>query len=62
MAEYTLRGIGSPIGVAGYQMTRRLPKELQEMLPSTTELEEQLSKEEGSSYNLGGQNQHLCLG
>jgi predicted nuclease of restriction endonuclease-like (RecB) superfamily len=49
VAEYALRGIGSPIGVAGYQLTQQLPRELQQALPSIAELEEHLNVEEGSS-------------
>lgn len=42
VAEYALKGIDKPIGVAEYQLTRQLPKELQKQLPSVTELEQQL--------------------
>lgn len=45
VAEYALKGITKPIGVAEYQLTRQLPKELQKQLPSVTELERQLQDE-----------------
>jgi predicted nuclease of restriction endonuclease-like (RecB) superfamily len=44
VAEYALKGVGKPIGVAEYQLTRRLPKELQKQLPTATELEQQLQE------------------
>ncbi len=43
VAEYALRRSGAPIGVSEYQVTRRLPKELQNALPSARELEKELS-------------------
>lgn len=45
VAEYALKGIDKPIGVAAYQLTRQLPKELQKQLPSVSELERQLQGE-----------------
>lgn len=44
VAEYALKGMGKPIGVAAYQLTRRLPKALQKQLPSVTELEQRLQE------------------
>jgi hypothetical protein len=47
-AEYALRGINKPIGVAEYQseLISRLPKELKSSLPTVKELEEELDKTE----------------
>ena len=42
VAEYALRGMTKPIGVAEYRLTQQLPQELQNQLPSVTELERQL--------------------
>jgi predicted nuclease of restriction endonuclease-like (RecB) superfamily len=42
VAEYALRGLTKPMGVAEYRLTRHLSKELQKQLPSVTELEQQL--------------------
>ncbi|MBM4049766.1 MAG: DUF1016 domain-containing protein [Planctomycetes bacterium] len=42
VAEYALKGMSKPIGVAECQLTRQLPKELEDQLPSVTELEKQL--------------------
>jgi predicted nuclease of restriction endonuclease-like (RecB) superfamily len=46
-AEYALRNLNSPIGVAGYEtrLTESLPKELKGSLPSIKEIEEELDKE-----------------
>lgn len=43
VAEYALRGISSPIGVAEYQLLEALPEELQTSLPSIEEIERELS-------------------
>ena len=51
VAEYSLRGIGSPIGISQYSLTRQLPDELKQLLPSATELEEQLQLEERGLEN-----------
>lgn len=45
VAEYALRGMAKPIGVAEYRLTQQLPQELQNQLPSVTELEQQLQDE-----------------
>ena len=45
VAEYALRGMTKPIGVAEYRLTQQLPQELQNQLPSVTELEQQLQDE-----------------
>lgn len=42
VAEYALRGVEKPIGVSEYQLTRKLPQDLQQQLPTVTELEEHL--------------------
>lgn len=39
VAEYALRGLSQPIGVAEWQLTRALPPELQRNLPSAEELD-----------------------
>lgn len=43
LAEYTLRDIHKPIGIADYELTRALPTELASSLPSIEALEEELS-------------------
>jgi len=45
VAEYALKGMTKPIGVAEYRLTQQLPEELQKQLPSVTELERQLQDE-----------------
>jgi predicted nuclease of restriction endonuclease-like (RecB) superfamily len=50
-AEYALRDINKPIGVADYELTRALPKELASSLPSIEDLEaemESLTEAQGS--------------
>ncbi len=47
-AEYALRDIHKPIGVADYELTRALPKELASSLPSIEELEAELAPASGS--------------
>lgn len=46
VAEYALRDINKPIGIAGYEaeITKRLPKELKSTLPSVEEIESELEK------------------
>ncbi|MDR1924072.1 MAG: PDDEXK nuclease domain-containing protein [Planctomycetaceae bacterium] len=44
IAEYALRNIDKPIGVSEYQLTKKLPRKLEKLLPSVTEIERQLSK------------------
>lgn len=48
VAEYALRDIKKPIGVAGYEaeITKRLPKELKSSLPTVQEIEAELAKHE----------------
>ncbi|GHT17666.1 hypothetical protein FACS1894189_4010 [Planctomycetales bacterium] len=44
IAEYALRNVDKPIGVSEYQLTKKLPKKLEKLLPSVKEIERQLSK------------------
>lgn len=48
VAEYALRDINKPIGIAGYQaeITKRLPKEMKSSLPTIKELEDELEKKQ----------------
>jgi len=43
IAEYTLRDIQKPIGLADYELTRALPQELASKLPSIEDIEAELS-------------------
>jgi predicted nuclease of restriction endonuclease-like (RecB) superfamily len=45
LAEYTLRDIHKPIGVADYEFSRALPQELASSLPSIEEIEAELQHE-----------------
>ncbi|MBI4530671.1 MAG: DUF1016 domain-containing protein [Candidatus Latescibacteria bacterium] len=45
VAEYALKGMAKPMGVATYQLTRQLPAEFQDHLPSVAELEQHLQGE-----------------
>jgi predicted nuclease of restriction endonuclease-like (RecB) superfamily len=47
VAEYALRNIDQPIGVAEYQLTESLPAELQTSLPSIEAIEQALATEAG---------------
>lgn len=42
LAEYSLRGIDKPIGVADYELTRALPERLKSVLPTIEEIEAEL--------------------
>jgi predicted nuclease of restriction endonuclease-like (RecB) superfamily len=42
LAEYALRGIDKPIGVANYELTRALPESLQSTLPTIEDIEAEL--------------------
>lgn len=44
VAEYALRDLSKPMGVATYRVTEALPSELQEGLPSLEELEAELGE------------------
>jgi hypothetical protein len=43
VAEYALRNINQPIGVAEYQLTESLPEDLQSSLPSIEAIEQALA-------------------
>ena len=43
LAEYALRGIDKPIGIASYELTRALPATLQSVLPSIESIEAEFS-------------------
>jgi predicted nuclease of restriction endonuclease-like (RecB) superfamily len=43
LAEYALRGIDKPIGIASYELTRALPTTLESVLPSIEALEAELA-------------------
>lgn len=45
LAEYALGGINKPIGVSAYELTRALPQDLQSVLPSIEEIEQELKSE-----------------
>lgn len=45
LAEYTLRDMSKPIGLAEYRLTEALPKEIKTNLPTIEELEKELSKD-----------------
>lgn len=45
LAEYALRVVGNPIGVAGFDLTRALPETLQSSLPSIEQIEQELGGE-----------------
>lgn len=47
LAEYSLRGIDKPIGVAEYELTRALPAHLQTTLPTIEVLEAELLRDVG---------------
>jgi len=40
--KYSLKSIGTPIGVADYELRKSLPKKLAKQMPTIEELEEQL--------------------
>ncbi|TGE15970.1 PDDEXK nuclease domain-containing protein [Hymenobacter elongatus] len=46
VAEYALRGLSQPIGVAEWQLTRALPAELRRSLPTSEELDAALGESE----------------
>lgn len=45
LAEYALRDMAKPIGLAEYRLTELLPKEIKTLLPTIEEIEIELSKE-----------------
>jgi len=48
-AEYTLRGVETPIGVSGYELTRTLPTEMESTMPTIEQIEAELGEIEGKS-------------
>lgn len=48
LAEYTLRDMNKPIGLAEYRFTEALPEEIQTVLPTIEELEAELAKKTSS--------------
>jgi len=47
LAEYTLRDMTKPIGLAEYRLTESLPENIKTTLPTIEELEAELSKDLG---------------
>ena len=45
VVKYSLKGIGSPIGVADYELARALPKQLKGEIPTVEEFEAEIEKE-----------------
>jgi len=54
VAEYALRGMTQPIGVAEYRVTEELPQRLRGRLPTVEELEKELSGAAGRVLSAGG--------
>jgi len=48
IAEYALRDMSKPIGVAEYRFTTQLPKDLAKALPAPRDLERLMEEEEKS--------------
>ncbi len=46
IAEYALRGMSQPIGVAEYELTKAIPENLKTQLPTVEEIEKELEKTE----------------
>ena len=46
VAEYTLRDIRKPLGVASYELTKSLPEALKDKLPAIADLEAELQEVE----------------
>lgn len=46
IAEYALRDMSKPIGVSEYKVTRKLPKELEETLPSEEDIQKRIQHDE----------------
>ena len=49
IAEYALRGIDKPIGIADYDLVRALPESLQSSLPSIEDIDAELGSEAGQT-------------
>lgn len=45
LAEYALKGMVHPIGVAEYQLAKAIPEELKSQLPDISDLEQELAEE-----------------
>ena len=56
LAEYALRDIHKPIGIADYELTRALPKELASSLPSIEAIEAELSRDLDTGESDGAPN------
>lgn len=56
LAEYTLRDMTKPIGLAEYRITENLPEDLKTSLPSIEELEAELAKNLETEENDDNQN------
>ncbi len=46
IAEYALRDMCEPIGISEYKVTRMLPKELEEVLPSEDDIQKRIQRNE----------------
>jgi hypothetical protein len=46
VAEYALRGIDKPIGIAEYEPTQSIPEKLKGSLPTLEEIEKELEDNE----------------
>jgi len=51
VAEYALRGINKPMGIAEYQLSKALPEDLKGSLPTIEELEAELERETRHEMN-----------
>ncbi|MBK7238289.1 MAG: DUF1016 family protein [Sterolibacteriaceae bacterium] len=51
VAEYALRNVNKPLGVADYQLVESLPPELQTSLPSIEQIERELGGAAGSNHS-----------
>ena len=49
--EYALRGIGKPVGVAEYRLTKELPPELAENLPDAKLIGDEILKELNAEHD-----------
>ena len=48
VAEYALRNLNKPLGVADYQLVESLPPELQTSLPSIEQIERELGRDDSA--------------
>ena len=56
IAEYALKGIEKPIGISEYKLTKALPKNLQDIMPSIEEIEAELNDLEVNTISNGKDN------